>query len=137
MTNNTTVDCYIGLSSCFLEPLESTGLYFIVHAIKTLGAYLDGLIDVEEYNNIINSDFDTVYNFIIAHYTGSENMNYYWTKCRSHKFIKTTNNLFPSSSWDYILDGLSKGTEDVLPVERFKALAAGTPYHVWSNQHIT
>jgi len=136
LTRDKHVQCHIGLSSRFLEPLESTGMYFIVHSILTLGRYLNGEIDESQYNDTINSDYDTVYNFIIAHYTGSSNPNDYWTECKTKTYEKTTNNLFPDSSWDYVLNGLLQGTGVTVPVKNFKSLSTGMPYAEWSKQYM-
>lgn len=134
LTKNTNVRCHIGLSSCFLEPLESTGMYFIVHAIQTLGKYLDGELTEQQYNDTINKDYDTVYNFIIAHYTKSSNTNDYWTECKTKTYEKTTNNLFPDTSWDYVLNGLDNGTPETLPVKNYRTLSTGEPYATWSER---
>ena len=134
LTCDKNVRCHVGLSSCFLEPLESTGMYFIVHSILTLGKYLDGEIDEQQYNDMINQDYDTVYNFIIAHYTKSSNPNDYWTECKTKTYEKSTNNLFPDTSWDYVLNGLERGTPTTIPVKNFKTLSTGTPYADWSTQ---
>jgi len=134
LTRDKHVQCHIGLSSRFLEPLESTGMYFIVHSILTLGKYLNGEIDESQYNDMINSDYDTVYNFIIAHYTGSSNPNDYWTECKTKTYERTTNNLFPNSSWDYVLNGLQRGTGESIPVKNFRSLSTGIPYAEWSKQ---
>ncbi|HEY6802405.1 MAG TPA: tryptophan halogenase family protein [Pyrinomonadaceae bacterium] len=65
----------IGLSSCFLEPLESTGIYFIYAAIYQLvrhfpsKSFEPGLID--GFNREIASMFDDSRDFIQAHYLSS------------------------------------------------------------------
>jgi len=62
----------IGLSSCFLEPLESTGIYFIYAAIYQLAKHFpDKNFDpvlTERFNGEINSMFDECRDFIQAHY---------------------------------------------------------------------
>ena len=98
-----------------------------------LGLFLNGDISADQYNDEINRDFDTVYNFIVAHYTKSTNTNKYWTTCSTMNYNRSTNNLFPDSSWKYILDGLDKGTPDALPVENFKSLSRGKSYTDWYN----
>jgi hypothetical protein len=128
---NGKIYCRVGLSSCFLEPMEATGLYFIVNSIRTLGDFLLGSIDISSFNEIINNDFDSIYNFIVAHYTRSENSNYYWSKQKTHNYTKMTNNLFPDSSWDYILSGLKHGTPDTIPRGNILNIATGSKYHEW------
>ena len=62
----------IGLSSCFLEPLESTGIYFIAAAIYQLAKYFptrafdQTLID--QFNREIEFMYDDSRDFIQAHY---------------------------------------------------------------------
>jgi len=62
----------IGLSSCFLEPLESTGIYFIYAAIYQLAKHFpDKSFDpvlIERFNEEINTMFDECRDFIQAHY---------------------------------------------------------------------
>jgi Tryptophan halogenase len=62
----------IGLSSCFLEPLESTGIYFIYAAIYQLAkhfpdmSFSPALIDA--FNQEIATMFDDSRDFLQAHY---------------------------------------------------------------------
>ena len=62
----------VGLSSCFLEPLESTGIYFITAAIYQLvkhfpdKSFNDTLID--RFNDEIETMFDDTRDFIQAHF---------------------------------------------------------------------
>jgi hypothetical protein len=62
----------IGLSSCFLEPLESTGIYFITAAIYQLAKHFPALpIDrglVDSFNREIEFMFDDTRDFIQAHF---------------------------------------------------------------------
>ncbi|HEX6518964.1 MAG TPA: tryptophan halogenase family protein, partial [Streptosporangiaceae bacterium] len=62
----------IGLASCFLEPLESTGLYFIYAAIYQLAKHFpDKRFDpvlIDRFNGEINTMFDDCRDFIQAHF---------------------------------------------------------------------
>ena len=102
-------ECHIGLSSSFIEPLESTGLYFTCYGINKLGSYLNGDITIDEYNQLFNNEFDSINNFIVAHYTRSDNNNLYWKKMRDIKYKITYTEFFPETSWKYIIDGLDNG----------------------------
>ncbi len=66
----------IGLSSGFVEPLESTGIFFIQHAIEELVSHLPGSrIDeemVRSYNRLIAEGIDGVRDFLILHYCTTE-----------------------------------------------------------------
>lgn len=62
----------VGLSSCFLEPLESTGLYFIYAAIYQLAKHFpDKRFDpvlIDRFNREIEVMFDDCRDFIQAHF---------------------------------------------------------------------
>lgn len=62
----------IGLSSCFLEPLESTGLYFIYATIYQLAKHFpDKRFDptlIDQFNGEISKMFDDCRDFIQAHF---------------------------------------------------------------------
>jgi Tryptophan halogenase len=78
----------IGLSSCFLEPLESTGIYFITAAIYQLAkhfpahGYHEGL--VESFNREIEYMFDDSRDFLQAHYfTTTRDDSPFWLACKN------------------------------------------------------
>ena len=62
----------IGLSSGFVEPLESTGIFFIQHGIEELVAHLPGNVIDEEgvrsYNRNVADCIDGVRDFLTLHY---------------------------------------------------------------------
>ena len=62
----------IGLSSCFLEPLESTGIYFITGAIYQLAKYFPTKQIEPAWRDKFNSEIEYMYDdcrdFIQAHY---------------------------------------------------------------------
>jgi tryptophan halogenase len=62
----------IGLSSCFLEPLESTGIYFIYASIYQLAKHFpDRSFDpvlADQFNKEIETMFDSTRDFIQAHF---------------------------------------------------------------------
>ncbi|MCT2589151.1 tryptophan 7-halogenase [Streptomyces sp. N2-109] len=62
----------VGLSSCFVEPLESTGIYFIYSAIHMLAKHFpDKTFDkviVDRFNREIEEMFDETRDFLQAHY---------------------------------------------------------------------
>ena len=62
----------IGLSSCFLEPLESTGLYFIYAAIYQLAKHFPDKsfnpVLIDRFNEEIEGMFDDSRDFIQSHY---------------------------------------------------------------------
>jgi len=73
----------VGLSSAFVEPLESTGIFFIQHAIEQLVKHLPGRNWDQQltasYNKRIGAAIDGVKEFLILHYAGSPRRdNQYW-----------------------------------------------------------
>jgi tryptophan halogenase len=62
----------IGLASCFLEPLESTGIYFTYAAIYQLAKHFPDLrfdqIMIDRFNHEIAQTFDDTRDFIQAHF---------------------------------------------------------------------
>lgn len=62
----------IGLSSCFLEPLESSGIYFITAAIYQLAKHFPNKnfdqILIDRFNAEIETMFDDTRDFIQAHF---------------------------------------------------------------------
>ncbi len=78
----------IGLSSGFVEPLESTGIFFIQHAIEELISHLPGqTIDeemVKSYNRLIAEGIDGIRDFLTLHYCTSERTDTeFWRATRS------------------------------------------------------
>ncbi|MBE9104247.1 tryptophan 7-halogenase [Nostoc cf. edaphicum LEGE 07299] len=66
----------IGLSSGFVEPLESTGIFFIQHGIEELVNHFPGKSFNEElirnYNRAIANCLDGVRDFLVLHYRASD-----------------------------------------------------------------
>lgn len=62
----------IGLSSGFVEPLESTGIFFIQNGIEEMVNHFTGGADDEDtiksYNKVIGACVDGVRDFLICHY---------------------------------------------------------------------
>ena len=64
----------IGLSSGFVEPLESTGIFFIQHGIEQLVTHLHHGYEesaIIGYNKVINNCIDGVREFLTMHYAAS------------------------------------------------------------------
>lgn len=73
----------VGLSSGFVEPLESTGIFFIHHAIEQIVKYYpatdwnDSLRD--QYNDSVQNVMDGVREFLVLHYQGAKRADtQYW-----------------------------------------------------------
>jgi tryptophan halogenase len=85
----------IGLSSCFLEPLESSGIYFITAAIYQLvkhfpDKHFDQIL-IDRFNNKIETMFDDTRDFIQAHFYLSPRMDTpFW---RANKELHMTDDI--------------------------------------------
>jgi len=95
----------IGLSSGFLEPLESTSIHLIQMGIAHLLTYFPSL-DFDEgnraqYNRRMNAEYDWVRDFIILHYKATERTDTpFWNYCRTMEVpatLKHRMDLFASS----------------------------------------
>jgi tryptophan halogenase len=80
----------VGLSSGFVEPLESTGIFFIHHAIEQIVKYFpSGRGDDqlrELYNRSIGHVMDGVREFLCLHYRGAKRAdNQYWKDTKTRK----------------------------------------------------
>jgi tryptophan halogenase len=109
----------IGLSSCFLEPLESTGLYFIYASIFQLAKHFpDRHFDpvlIDRFNWEIEQMFDDSRDFIQAHYVISPREDTPFWKANKHDLTVSDSikdkmatyaaglavNLSPSDEGDY------------------------------------
>ena len=77
----------IGLSSGFVEPLESTSIYSIQSGIKKLIDLLPfgrpAEVEIENYNRQFTYEFDRIRDFIIGHYALNERTGQpFWDRCR-------------------------------------------------------
>ncbi|MDO3384416.1 tryptophan 7-halogenase [Gilvimarinus sp. SDUM040013] len=78
----------IGLSSGFLEPLESTSIYLIQVAIVNFLKLLHGKVAdksvVREFNRLVDLEYDRVRDFLILHYKLTERSDSeFWQYCRN------------------------------------------------------
>jgi hypothetical protein len=77
----------IGLSSCFLEPLESTGIYFITATLYQLAKHFpDKRFDqilIDRFNREIETMFDDSRDFLQAHFSiAPRNDTPFWQACK-------------------------------------------------------
>jgi tryptophan halogenase len=85
----------IGLSSGFVEPLESTGIFFIQHGIEELVNHFpgDGFDEatIRSYNRVVGDCIDGVRDFLILHYRTTDRADTeFW---RATKTVKVPDEL--------------------------------------------
>ncbi|MEV4318224.1 tryptophan halogenase family protein [Actinocrispum sp. NPDC049592] len=80
----------IGLASCFLEPLESTGIYFVYAALYQLAKHFPNKgfdpILRDRFNAEIETMFDDSRDFVQAHFSfAPRNDTAFWRACKDLK----------------------------------------------------
>lgn len=124
----------VGLASCFVEPLESTGLWFVVDAVEKLCEFIDGKITEKNYNEYINNNFDAVVDWIVSHYKYSKRSNEYWNFYKKVPVKRSPIEIFPDSGWDVILSGFIpeiKRPIEPLDEKELIEIHKGKPFHEW------
>jgi len=131
----------IGLASGFVEPLESTGIFFIHHAIEQLVNHFPRQVSHEEtvksYNKAISDCIDGVREFLTLHYVAgtrsdtpfwkatknelvvpeplAERLKLWKTRLPSKRTINPNYHGFPPYSYCVMLLGLGHRPEHSLP----------------------
>jgi tryptophan 7-halogenase len=128
----------IGLSSGFLEPLESTSIHLIQSGIaKLITLFPDRDCDpalARRFNDILAADMDNIKDFLILHYHATRGKpEPLWVHCRNMKLPETlvvreehyrrsgrlmieTDDLFRDASWLAVLNGQGVLAQDYNPL---------------------
>lgn len=128
----------MGLSSGFIEPLESTSIHLIQRAVIRLMQMFpyDGIRqpDVDEFNNQMKFEIDNVRDFIVLHYNVTNRTDTaFWRHCRSmevpeslkHRIelfrqsgrvFKVPTELFGENSWIQVMLGQGLMPEQYHPI---------------------
>lgn len=128
----------MGLSSGFIEPLESTSIHLIQRSIIRLMQMFpyDGIRepDIDEFNNQMNFEIENVRDFIILHYHVNDRTDSaFWRQCRSmeipeslrHRIelfrqggrvFKVPTELFGENSWIQVMLGQGLLPEQYHPI---------------------
>ncbi len=76
----------LGLSSGFLEPLESTSIHLIQAGIAKLLNFFPtvgfDVADIDAFNGQMDFEFSAVRDFIILHYKAQNRVGAFWKQCR-------------------------------------------------------
>jgi tryptophan 7-halogenase len=138
----------IGLSSGFMEPLESTSIHMIQSGIAQLLANFPDMafnpIDAARYNRIIRTESQEIRDFLVLHYKATERDDSpFWDYCRnmpvpdrlvekiqifenSGRTFRENEELFNDTSWFAVMagQGLRPRTYDpvanLMPLDRAK-----------------
>jgi tryptophan halogenase len=117
----------IGLSSGFLEPLESTSIHLVQSTISRLVGFFPDAgfqqADIDEFNAQCDFEVERIRDFIILHYHATErNDTPFWDHCRTMdipdtlrrkldlykthgRVIRDNNELFAEVGWQQVLHG--------------------------------
>jgi tryptophan 7-halogenase len=143
----------IGLSSGFMEPLESTSIHLVQSAIARLVAFFPhaGLdqADIDAFNAHSDFEFDRIRDFLILHYKATERDDTpFWTHCRTMevpdslqrrmdlfrangRVFREGNEMFAEASWLQVMHGqriVPRGYHplvDLQPQEKVEAFVDG------------
>ena len=78
----------VGLSSGFLEPLESTSIHLIHTAVSRIISFFPhagfDAADIAEYNTMTQWEYERIRDFLILHYKATERRDSeFWNYCRT------------------------------------------------------
>lgn len=117
----------VGLSSGFLEPLESTSIHLIQSAILRILSFFPSsgfdATEIAEYNRQSTLEYEQIRDFIILHYKATERSDSpFWNHCRTMevpeslqrkmdlyrsggRIYRDNNELFAEASWLQVMHG--------------------------------
>ncbi|WP_431258042.1 tryptophan halogenase family protein [Roseateles chitinivorans] len=116
----------IGLSSGFLEPLESTSIHMIQSGISRLLSFFPdrsfAQVDIDEFNRQGRFEYERVRDFIVLHYHLNRRQEPLWRACREMdvpatleakmalyrsrgRLVRENNELFAEVAWLQVMHG--------------------------------
>jgi tryptophan halogenase len=127
----------IGLSSGFLEPLESTSIHMIQSGIAKLLSLFPtrdcNPLTAEQYNRVVRAETESIRDFLVLHYHSTPREEPLWAYCRhvdlpgdlkykedqfscSGRIVLTPEDLFRDASWFAVLMGQGHRPLDYNPL---------------------
>jgi tryptophan 7-halogenase len=127
----------LGLASGFLEPLESTSIHLVQEGIsKLLALFPDrnfAAHERDEYNRIVERQWQGIRDFIILHYAANERKSEFWKRCASMplpeslmrkldlfkgsgRLFRYQDELFAETNWTAVLIGQGQFPERLDPL---------------------
>jgi tryptophan halogenase len=127
----------IGLSSGFLEPLESTSIHLIQSGIaKLLSLFPTRQCDsltAEQYNRVVRTEMEGIKDFLVLHYHSTPRHEPMWAYCRdmvlpeelqykerhfarTGRIVLSAEELFRDASWFAVLVGQGHVAADYNPL---------------------
>jgi tryptophan halogenase len=117
----------VGLSSGFLEPLESTSIHLIQSTVSRLMSFFPDAgfhqADIDEFNRQCDFEVERIRDFIILHYHATERADTpFWDHCRTMdipetlrrkldlykahgRVVRENNELFTEIGWQQVMHG--------------------------------
>ena len=120
----------IGLSSGFIEPLESTGLALMIRQIEYLeegiyGPFYNKDVEIQAYNSRVNAAYETAVDYINMHYAYSERKGKFWDYVRSK---------WKKSGMQQFMEDQIMNDGDTYQGEKLGSFFGGSNWHVWLAQ---
>ncbi|MGV8834849.1 tryptophan halogenase family protein [Cellvibrio sp.] len=128
----------IGLSSGFIEPLESTSIHLIQKSIATLFECFPtsgfNQVDIDKYNEKLQDDLLLIRDFVLLHYKATQrDDSEFWRHCKNMpvneslrnkmalfenngRIFRDNNELFTEESWIAVMQGQGMNASDYNPL---------------------
>ncbi len=129
-TNSWIKNCIgLGLSTNFVEPLESTSIFVTIGQLKLLKKFKENICnqdesEIKKFNNIIGNNNDAILKFIYLHYLTKRNDSNFWLEFKDKNI--------PPQGMDLILTDIENGqlNENSLPKNTSSAFNLESYLHI-------